>query len=246
MNQLPRFVITRSAILGSIVRLEGSELHHLRDVRRLGPGSAVTLIDEANGLYTGRVERIDANYAEISLEPLASAHDAPSIILAAGLIKGPRMDLLVEKAVELGASELIPLLASRSVMHDIGAQRIERWRRLALTAAKQSLAPRRMVLQPAMTIAQLVGAVPQDTLTLVCAMDGAPLGAIVREAKPSRIMLACGPEGGFDPSEMALLRNAGFRAVGLGANRLRSETAALAALSIVAGATYEIANIAPS
>ncbi len=242
MNQLPRFVIARSSIHGSIVRLEGPELHHLRDVRRLGPGSAVTLIDETNALYAGRIERIEASHAEISIQPLETADDAPAIILAAGLIKGPRMDLLVEKAVELGASELIPLLASRSVVRDIGEHRIERWRRLALTAAKQSLAPRMMTIHAPMTIAQLVCAVPQDTLTLVCEMDGAPLGAIVREAKAQRIMLACGPEGGFDSDEMTRLRDAGFRGAGLGANRLRSETAALAALSIVAGATYEIAG----
>jgi len=242
MNQLPRFAILRSAIYDYIVRLEGSELHHLRDVRRLVPGNAVTLIDDTDHLYAGRIERFGPDYADISIRELEGLSGAPAIILAAGLIKGPRMDLLVEKAVELGASELIPLLTTRSVVRAIGEHRTERWRRLALTAAKQSLAPRRMVIQAPVTIAQLVGAVPQDTLTVVCAMDGAPLSAIVRETKPRRIMLACGPEGGFDPHELTLLGDAGFRLAGLGTNRLRSETAALAALSIVAGAIYEIAR----
>ncbi len=245
MNQLPRFAIARSAIHEDIVRLAGSELHHLRDVRRLAVGSVVSLIDQSNCVYVGRIERFAVDYAEISITELAAPGDTPEIVLAAGLIKGPRMDLLVEKAVELGASELIPLLAARSVVHDISEHRVERWRRLAITAAKQSLAPCRMAIRAPMTIAQLVGAVPKDTLTVVCAMDGAPLSAIVREVNPSRIMLACGPEGGFDANEMTLLRDAGFRAAGLITNRLRSETAALTALSIVAGAVYEIANVAP-
>ena len=240
MIQLPRFVVARASIEGAIARLMGTELHHLRDVRRLLPGNEVTLIDETNQIYRGRIQRFESDCAIISVERQEMSRLAPEIILAVGFIKGPRMDLLVEKAVELGASELIPLATARSVVRAIAAQRLERWRRLTIAAAKQSLAPRRMTLRSPATVAQLVRDLPQDTLAVICLIDAPRLSALIRAANPRRLLLACGPEGGFDPDEIALMRDAGFRAAALGPNRLRSETAALAALSIASAIIDEI------
>jgi 16S rRNA (uracil1498-N3)-methyltransferase len=243
MSRPPRFVIARASIDAATVRLGGTELHHLRDVKRLIRGSEVSLIDETDQIYTGRIERFDPDYVVIAIAPLVRAAVAsPELILAAGLIKGPRMDLLVEKAAELGASELIPLLTTRSVMRDVGAQRLERWRRITIAAAKQSLAPHRMTVRMPITVGAMVRDLPRDTLAVVCVMDAAPLGTIVRDTRPRRILLACGAEGGFDADEMALMRDAGFREAALGPNRLRSETAALAALSIAAGAIHELSG----
>ena len=243
MSRPPRFVINRASIEGATVRLGGAELHHLRDVHRLMPGSKVSLIDEANQIYAGKIERLDSDHAIITLIPLAhAAAGSPELMLAAGLIKGPRMDLLVEKAAELGASELIPLLTTRSIMRDVGTQRLERWRRITIAAAKQSLAAQRMTIRRQITVAAMVKDFPQDTLAVVCVMDAAPLGTIIRDTRPRRILLACGAEGGFDADEMALMRRAGFREAALGPNRLRSETAALAALSIASGAIHELSG----
>jgi 16S rRNA (uracil1498-N3)-methyltransferase len=243
MSRPPRFVIARASIDAATVRLGGAELHHLRDVKRLTPGSEVSLIDETNQIYAGRIERFDSDCAIVAITPLARvAAESPDLILAAGLIKGPRMDLLVEKAAELGASELIPLLTSRSVVRDIGTQRLERWRRITIAAAKQSLARHRMTVRTPTTVAAMVRDLPPDTLAVVCVMDASPLATIIRDTRPRRILLACGAEGGFEADEMALMLDAGFREAALGANRLRSETAALAALSIVAGAIHELSG----
>jgi 16S rRNA (uracil1498-N3)-methyltransferase len=243
MSRPPRFVIARAAIDAATVRLGGAELHHLRDVQRLVTGSELSLIDETDQIYGGRIERFDPDYAVIAVTPIArGAVASPELILAAGLTKGPRMDLLVEKAAELGASELIPLLTTRSVMRDVGTQRLERWRRITIAAAKQSLAAQRMRIRTPITVAAMVRDLPPDTLAVVCVMDASPLGTIIRETCPRRILLACGAEGGFEADEMALIRDAGFREAALGANRLRSETAALAALSIAAGAIHELSH----
>jgi 16S rRNA (uracil1498-N3)-methyltransferase len=242
MSQRPRFTIERASIETGAVRIVGAELHHLRVVRRLVAGSEVTLIDEAGQIYAGRIERYEPDCAVVALAPLGLRGGSSELILAAGLIKGPRMDLLVEKAAELGAAELIPLLTTRSAARQAGVQRVERWSRIATSAVKQSLAPRRMTIRDPIAVAQFVSNLPQDTLAVMCLIDAPPLGALIREARPRRILLACGPEGGFDADEIALMREAEFRAAALGPNRLRSETAALAALSIAAGAIFEIAG----
>jgi 16S rRNA (uracil1498-N3)-methyltransferase len=241
MSRPPRFAITRSMITSGAVRVAGPELHHMREVMRLQLGANIALIDETNLEYAGRIECFEAHHAVIALsDPAPRAAPATGeLILAAGLIKGPRMDFLVEKAAELGASRLITLLCTRSVVRDPGPQRLERWRRLAIAAAKQSLAPQRMTLAPAITVAELVRTMPQETFAVVCVVDGPPLSAALRDAAPRRILLACGAEGGFDPPELALMRDAGFCAASLGANRLRAETAVLAALSIAAAEIHE-------
>jgi 16S rRNA (uracil1498-N3)-methyltransferase len=242
MNQSPRFAITRSMIDAGVVRVTGPELHHLRHVMRLRAGAEVSLLDEADVEYCGRLERFDSDHAIITLGARRDSSVAGDFILAAGLIKGPRMDFLVEKAAELGAAQLIPLLCARSVVRDPGPQRLQRWHHLASAAAKQSLAPARMKIAPPLTVAQLIGRVPQETFAVVCVIDAPPLGAIVRAASPQRLLLACGAEGGFEPAELALMRGAGFHVAALGPNRLRAETAALAALSIAAATIHELAG----
>jgi 16S rRNA (uracil1498-N3)-methyltransferase len=82
--------------------------------------------------------------------------------------------------------------------------------------------------------------VPKETLAMFCAEGAEPLAAVVRRMRPRATLIACGPEGDFDAAEYAAMHTAGFVAAGLGPNRLRSETAALAALSLAAGALDEI------
>jgi 16S rRNA (uracil1498-N3)-methyltransferase len=241
MRRPPRFVIAGASISDGHARVDGAEFHHMRDVMRLAAGAEVALLDEANVAYAGRIERFAPDHALIALqatEPQVIVED--TLTLAVGLIKGPRMDFLVEKAAELGATELLPLLCQRSVVHAPGPDRIERWRRLATAAAKQSLGPQRMIIHPPLTVAGLVQDVAKETLAVVCGPTGGALGPLLRDARPSALILVCGPEGGFSPEEVALMRAAGFHEASLGSNRLRTETAALAALSIAAGARDEL------
>ncbi len=241
MRRPPRFVIASSSVGDGHARVDGAELHHMRDVMRLEAGAEVALLDEANVAYAGRIERFAPDHALIALqasEPQVVVEDATT--LAVGLIKGPRMDFLVEKAAELGATALLPLLSQRSVVPAPGPDRIERWRRLATAAAKQSLGPRRMIIRPPLTVAGLVQDVAKETLAVVCSPAGGALGPLLRDARPSALILVCGPEGGFAPNEVALMRAAGFHEASLGRYRLRTETAALAALSIAAGVRDEL------
>lgn len=238
----PRFAINRTSIESGIARVTGAELHHMRAVARLKPGAEVTLLDDHGTLHTGCIIRFEPNCAlvEVSRSRPPDANGAATMILAAALIKGPRMDFLVEKAAELGAAELWPLICERSVVQTPGAERLARWRRLALAAAKQSLASRAIDIRIPRSVADMAQNVPKECLAVLCAPGAEPLAALIRRLRPRAIILACGPEGGFDQAEVAAMAAAGFVAAGLGPNRLRSETAALAALSIAAGVLDEI------
>ena len=237
----PRFIIATAAIAGGIARVTGNELHHLRDVRRLGPGAALELLDEAGIAYTGHVDRFEPDAAVVTLYGNPTpVRPSTRIILAPAVIKGPRMDFLVEKAVELGASELWPLLTARGVVRHLTADRRERWRRLADAAAKQSLTGTPTRIGEPLTVSAMAAIVPPDSLAILCAQGGDSFARTVRDHRPRTILMACGPEGDFDATERAQMISAGFVVTGLGPHRLRSETAALAALSIVAGALDEI------
>jgi 16S rRNA (uracil1498-N3)-methyltransferase len=241
MTRAPRFIIADQTIVDGVARVTGAEFHHLRAVRRLSPGDPLEIVVAAGTVYIGRIERFEPQAAIVTIEgAVTPIGKMARIILAVAMIKGPRMDFIVEKAAELGADELWPLETMRGVVRGPSAERRERWVRLAEAAAKQCLGNGSMTIAAPLTVAAMTAIVPAGALAILCAQGGAPLGRIVRERHHLlSILIACGPEGDFDDAEKAQMTGAGFTAAGLGPNRLRSETAALAALSIVTGTLAE-------
>jgi len=233
MTRPRRFALESQPGPDAVAFVTGDELHHMRDVTRLAPGARVELFDSSGLEYEGEIIRYERDRAEIRIDS-KTTRKHPRIILAAAIVKGPRMDFVVEKAAELGASELWPIVSARSLVRDPGSERIGRWRRLALAAAKQSLAPSPMTIGEPLKFDDLIRAVPPDTLAIVCRQGARPLGDTLGEVQPRAVLLACGPEGDFDDAELAAAAASGFVSAGLGPNRLRSETAALAAVSIAA------------
>jgi len=237
----PRFALEPGAINGRSAHIGGHELHHMRDVMRLGPGGVVRLIAADGTEFAGRIGHYGNDHAIVEITGILERDAAAAtIILAAAMIKGSRMDFLVEKAAELGAASLWPLECARAVVRNPGLERVARWQRLAMAATKQSLSPCTMEIRPPITVAEAAREVPKDTLAVFCTAGAEPLAAIVRRMRPRALLIACGPEGDFDATEYLTLQAAGFVAARLGPNRLRSETAALAALSLAAGALDEI------
>jgi len=217
-------------------------LRHMRTVLRLTVDARVSLLDPAGVEHRGVIERYERDRAVIRIESSSSRSPSPPrarIILAAAIVKGPRMDFLVEKAAELGASELWPLVCARGLVRSPGAERLARWGRLAHAAAMQSQSRVAMEVRAVVGIDDLIRDVPAGTLAVICAQGGDPLAEVIRRAHPREILIAIGPEGDFDDDERAKTANAGFVAAGLGPNRLRSETAALAAVSIAAGLLHD-------
>jgi 16S rRNA (uracil1498-N3)-methyltransferase len=235
----PRFSISKVPDAGGRAHVEGAELHHMRAVIRLAVDARVSLLDPAGVEHRGTIERYERERAVIRIESSSPPGARSRIILAAAIVKGPRMDFIVEKAAELWASELWPLVCARGLVRSPGAERVARWRRLAISAAKQSQSASTMEVRSPTGVDDLICGVPPGTLAVICAQGGEPLGEVIRRAHPRAILIAVGPEGDFDDEERAKAANAGFVAVGLGPNRLRSETAALAAVAIAQGLLHE-------
>src|SRR5258708_905102 len=127
----PRFIIVSAVDASGFAHVAGAELHHMRDVLRLAIGSGVSIMDADGGQHLGTLMRYDRDRATIQIESSRAPRMGPRIILATAIVKGPRMDFVVEKAAELGASELWPIVSAHSVVRRPGTERILRWRRLA-------------------------------------------------------------------------------------------------------------------
>ena len=234
-----RFLIARAPDANGFAHVEGAELHHMRTVLRVAIDARVSLIDHASVEYRGVVRHYERDRAIIQVDASLASRVQSRIMLAAAIVKGPRMDFSVEKAAELGASELWPLVTARGLVRSPGSERLARWRRLAISAAKQSQSASAMEVRSPITVDDLIRGVPPATLAVVCSQGGEPLGEVIRRVHPRAILIAVGPEGDFDDDERAKAAKAEFVAAGLGPNRLRSETAALAAVSIAAGLLHD-------
>ena len=249
MSRPARFALQHPIVEG-LATIDGAELHHLRDVMRLREGAVVALLAPDNVEHLARLERFEAGCAIARIEKTAPATAVRPLILATAIIKGPRMDFVVEKAAELGVTELWPMLCARSVVGAPGAERIGRWRRLAIAAAKQSLAATALELHEAVQFTDLIERLAKDTLAggapetaplkVICTIGAEPIASVLRRTRGCGLVIACGPEGDFTDSELELARSREFIAAGLGNNRLRSETAALAAVSVAAALLDEL------
>jgi 16S rRNA (uracil1498-N3)-methyltransferase len=230
---------------GGTVRLEADASHHALRVLRLREGDPVELFDGSGTRWPGRLVDADPRGASVALgEPLDAGTESPVAIgLAQALPGGDRMDWVVEKAVELGATAIQPLFSRRSLLRldpDRAARRVAHWRRIAIAACMQcgrDRLPR--VLEP-VPLERWVAA-PGDPRPDAPGLVGSPArwllspgareGVGALDAAPSGAWLLVGPEGGLDEAETARAHAAGWRALRLGPRVLRTETAGLAALA---------------
>jgi 16S rRNA (uracil1498-N3)-methyltransferase len=225
------------------IRLSASASHHLLHVMRAEPGSRVTVFDGTGREADARLNGQDAGEALLCIES-ERVVECPALcpILFQSVPKGKRMDLIVEKAVELGVSEIHPILASRGIVKLAGEQavvRSRRWQRVALSAAKQCGAAWLPDVRVPTTLADACDELEAcDVLLLACLRDdSAPLRSVLQGIKAegvSRVGLLVGPEGDWTDEETALALDAGATMVSYGQRVLRVETAALYGLSALA------------
>src|SRR5579875_92363 len=233
VKEPPRLIVSERLSVGATVDVSGGDYHHLRHVMRLRVGAEVVVIDGAGVAYLGQISKFLPGKALVEILSNRLTTQAFPVSVGAAIIKGPRMDLLVEEATELGATELWPLACARSVATKVGIQRYERWKRLAIAAAKQCLAPQPMEVKPIARFEEFVEHARASELRVICQRGAPSLGTLLRERQARSVSVLCGPEGDFTPQEVEMALDAGFVPAGLGINRLRSETAVLAALSVI-------------
>jgi 16S rRNA (uracil1498-N3)-methyltransferase len=240
--------------------LRGDAAGHLGRVLRAEPGQLYELSDGQN-VWLGRVQRVlvskrgDSRVEFALVEPISAREPALRITLLLALVKFDRFEWCLEKATELGVTEILPIVAARTDKPLIGAapNRFERWNKILIESAQQSRrlrVPRlagaidgsssrasssRIIPFPAQAFAE-----KSDGLRIILSerREARPLCEVLRPAKAnaepaSSVALAIGPEGGWTDEEFAAARLAGFAEASLGENILRTETAVLASVAIL-------------
>lgn len=241
---MARFFVDPAAVQGDLVTLVGDDAHHAATVLRLKPGEPVTVLDGRGRVLACVAEAVEKK--AVALRVTGEAHAAPppvAVTLYQALPKGDKLELVIQKATELGAARIVPVAAARSVVKIDPAKaeaKRARWQAIAREAAEQS---ERATVPAVEAPVPLKGvALPPGTLGLVLAeREGArTLPRELPAEPPAGLALFVGPEGGWDPAELAALAALGAIPVSLGPRILRTETAGLAALAIVMAA-YELA-----
>jgi 16S rRNA (uracil1498-N3)-methyltransferase len=221
---------------GTTATLQGEQAAHLARVLRAQPGQVFDVV--ANGfLHRAEIASVTEREVVFTLQEELQAEAALPVHLLMAVFKFDHMEWGIEKATELGVARITPVLARRTEKHlaQAAAKRVERWRRIALEAAKQSRRSDvpsvdeplalKLALGSVTVAAKLLLAETEQQNTLSQALAGA-----------QSVALAIGPEGGWAPEEMQLFSESGWKHVTLGPRILRAETAAIAALAVCAAA----------
>ena len=217
--------------------IDGDAANHIARVLRLRQGDPLTLFDGRGGDYAARVEEIRKGAVIVSVaEPSPVARESPlPITLAQGVSRGERMDWVVQKATELGVTRIIPVLTERSLVR-LDAQQAQRkrlhWQAIAVAACEQSGRDRIPPLDAPLTLTELVGKADSRATRVLLSPTGSWRVADLLRTEAGIVVLI-GPEGGLAEAEQRAALTAGFLAVRLGPRVLRTETAAVAALTLL-------------
>lgn len=229
-----RFLVESSELDCDSLQLRGEELRHLR-ARRLGPGAEIVLLDGTGRQRRATIEVVTSKRAQLRLHAEATSiksHESHlRLELAQAALKADKLDLVIEKATELGVSGVAVFTSARCVSKpDPG--RADRWQRVARSAAKQCRRSTVPGVRGPLGFDEVLSATTSGPRLLF--WEGAT--SVRLEARfvtpPEAILAVVGPEGGFDPKEIAAARAAGFEIVGLGPRILRAETAAIVVVAL--------------
>ena len=227
--------------------MDEADRHHLMRVLRLGSGDRIVVAGVDGREAEATLAEVSAERVMADLGPAIERPRAPCVVLAAGIARRERMEFTIQKATELGVAEIWPLASARCVVRldeDRAGRRGERWRRIAEEAAKQSQRPDVPLVRDAMSVDGLLAETGRFDVVLVPWEEAASTAVGIGEALDAHnasadaaVLVVVGPEGGFEPAEVAALQDAGASIVSLGDTVLRTETAAVVAVALTA---YEL------
>jgi len=237
MSDPLRFFVPTACLENERVILEGEPHHHLRNVLRIRPGSIIVLLDGLGQCCEALLEQLQSDHGTARVTRRWQAEDRTlPIILLQALPKGDKFDLVLQKGTELGIRCFQPVETVHAIPQLNRAKqskRQQRWQRIVNEAARQS---RRCFLPKVKPLQKLATVLDNSSseLKLVLWESGAvPLAKALPQDPPAEVSLLAGPEGGFSAAEIEAVTATGFQAVHLGPRILRTETAGLAAASIL-------------
>jgi len=224
-----------------IILNDPEQLHHLRDVLRIKPLELVEVFDSCGNEYITVVVEIGAEAAKLEVKEKRIPKDlGVSVTVACAIPKKVKMDDIVDKLTQLGVECIIPLETERVIVRldkQKKAERFERWKKIALSAVKQSHGSRLAQIKPVSTLEDVLSSVDEFDLKLIPTLEGKRKTlkeAISQECKKiKKIIVLIGPEGDFAPGEIDLAKKSGFLPVSLGERVLRVDTAAIAVVSFI-------------
>jgi 16S rRNA (uracil1498-N3)-methyltransferase len=223
--------------------LHGDQAQHLSRVLRAQIGMEFDVVAGGRA-WLARIASIDRDSVQFTLLHELETTPALSLTLLLSIFKFDRMEWAIEKAVELGCSRIVPMIAERTEKHlaQAAGKRVERWRRLALEAAKQSRRGDLPEIAEPSRLAEILAGSEGPTPIRILLSETEEDQPLLRIFQPTPeatagIMLAVGPEGGWTAAEIATFTRSGWRSASLGPRILRVETAVIAALAIVNAAT---------
>jgi len=231
---LPRFHVPEAAP-GARVVLPEHTAHHAREVLRLRPGASVMIFDGRGTEFTATLDKVTRRTVSAHLGPPAETRpESPlRLVLALSALRGDRMELVLQKATELGVTEIWPVVTARTdaaARPALKGSRDKRWDRVVTGAAEQCGRAKIPHLEQTTTLDRVFEH-PFDGAKAVLREvgDHPPLSAL---ESPSSLLLLIGPPGGFEGAEVERLLAEGFSPLSLGPRILRSETAAIAAVTL--------------
>jgi len=238
---MPAFFIPSRQVHDGRVVVTGELLNHLRGSLRVRPNEEVRLTTDTGRRYRVRITEVTRGelHAEVLDERARPERRAPSLTLGQAVLKGDRMDWVIQKATELGVGSITPLICARGIVRPLAARtrsQQSRWQRIALEAAQQAERWDVPVLGAPCEAWDWLATPPTSTMKLILAERGSgeSLSTLALPREPGHhIVIAVGPEGGWEQEEVTQALRGGFLTITLGERILRSETAGLAALSII-------------
>ena len=237
-----RFFVDNRDINGSRIVISGQDAHHIKNVLRLGIGEEITICTGDEWEYTCEISMMtkDEIHATI-IDANKPGKELPSkITLYQCLPKKDKMEMIIQKAVELGASRIVPVKSARVIVQmdkKKEASRVERWNAIAAAAAKQSGRMFVPKVSPVLSFAEVLEDAKDTDVKLIPYEKSEGMDRTrerIQSIAPGQsIAVVIGPEGGFEAGEIAKAKEAGFDAISLGKRILRTETAGMSLLSIL-------------
>ena len=236
-----QFFVEDEQVTEDGVLITGSDVNHIRNVLRMKPGERVRISTRTGSNYLCSITQVEEmSIAAQILETMAGTELPNRIVLFQGLPKADKMELIIQKAVELGAAEIVPVSMKNCVVKldaKKAENKVKRWQQIAESAAKQSKRSLIPAVHEVLSYREAVAYAAECDVCLVPYENEQGMAGtktMIEAIVPGEsIAVFIGPEGGFDESEIAEARDAGMKTISLGNRILRTETAGLAALSIL-------------